>query len=251
MNLLPEEVGYRSREKVTVKVHPDSAARPGRILPTLCLMLLVLSPAAQAEPRRPTALIFHVFPDIPREGTELRVDGEVQALDGWGKPLELSPGAHQVDVIVRCREPSSHRLDLFQGQVHTLLVSLPPLLKPAPRGCPGHEAGASPPTRAGGLRTAGFIVGGAGIASLMLGGLVAGLAVSHARDASERGDLQAFNEQRTPYATGLVLAGLGAAALIAGAALVFSGPSSPPRTAWQVTPVVAPHQGGMWLSARW
>lgn len=117
------------------------------------------------EPKVPW-LTLTVQDDLP--GQELRLDGVILGKAAWGSPLSVDPGSHKLTATAPGKKTWLQTLTLAEGQKQSLIV---PELEDAPPGqsssatAPGH-ARPAPPAR---KRTAGFVVGGAGVVALGVG----------------------------------------------------------------------------------
>ncbi len=211
-----------------------------------------VAPERTIDPQGRTLLVLQLLSDVPRDGTELRLDGTLRAPDEWTKLTELPPGPHRVDVTFRCRETLPLAMELAKGYLHTLVVSLPSAKTPAPPGCVDAHAHAPVIREAGWStqRTVGIVVAGVGGAAAIVGGVVAFRAAGKATDAYDRYDDRAGDAQKPTYTTGLVVAGIGGAALLTGGVLVLT--SGPPTKAasWGLSPLVGHRDGGVFLSGR-
>lgn len=243
---------------IAINVGPQAGRTTERI-PTLQPTKTAASPTPQPAPERTldpqgrTLLVLQLLSDVPREGTEIRVDGALRSSADWTSLTELPPGQHRVEVAFRCREPLPLSVELAKGYLHTVVVSQPAAKKPAPPGCGEATVLAPASTGSGGQRTAGIVVAGVGGAVAIVGGIIALRAQGEATDAYDRGDLPGGDSRKPAYTAGLVVAGVGAAALVTGGVLVLtSGPSA--KTAaggWRLGPAIGRRDGGFSFSGSW
>jgi hypothetical protein len=119
---------------------------------------------------------------------------------------------------------------------------------PAARETPSQDVGPPPAVPQGPWRTVGFSLGGVGLVAGLAGGIVATRAISKAGSTN---DLSVYEDQRTPYNAGLVIAGLGGALLATGVALVITHPNAPAAARLQMTPTVGAGTGGLALTGGW
>jgi hypothetical protein len=193
-------------------------------------------------------------------GASVHRDGLELGAASLGVPMPVDPGAHVVRVDAAGHEPSSTSVTLAEGESRVLEVSAgaaiasqpvsaqptPPAPAPSP---PPVEAPAPAPAHPV-LRTTGFVLGIAGLASLAAGGTTGALALAQKStvqahcpqprgcdqtglDAAQSGHTFATVSDVTFVAGGVLLA--------AGAALVLLNPArSAPTTGW----LVAPAPGG-------
>ncbi|HMJ11894.1 MAG TPA: hypothetical protein VK524_10800 [Polyangiaceae bacterium] len=128
--------------------------------------------AEQLEPRIPR-LTLRLASSAPAESRVFRGSVELGSAS-LGVALPLDPGEHEIAVRAPGRTPKTYQVRLDEGQTQTLEVEAGPR---SPRAAPVTEPHSTTvEERPSGSRTAGYIVGGAGIAALGLGA-VAGLLV--------------------------------------------------------------------------
>ena len=182
-------------------------------------------------------------------GASVHRDALELAAASLGVPLPVDPGAHVVRVDAPGHEPASTSVTLAEGESRVLDVSAgaavapePPTAPPAPAAPapPPPAAEASPPAPAHPvLRTTGFVLGIAGLASLAAGGVTGALALAQkstvqahcpeprgcdqtGMDAAQSGHTYATVSDVTFIAGGALLA--------AGVALVLLNPAQESRT---------------------
>jgi len=217
--------------------------------------------AAALDARIPR-LTVRLAADAP-PGASVHRDSLELGAASLGVPLPVDPGPHVVRVDAPGREPASTSVTLAEGESRVLDVSAgaaiateptaAQLAPPAPAP-PLPAAEAPPPAPAHPvLRTTGFVLGIAGLASLAAGGVTGALALAQKStvqahcpeprgcdqtgfDAAQNGHTFATVSDVTFVAGGVLLA--------AGAALVLLNPArSAPTTGW----LVAPAPGGATL----
>jgi hypothetical protein len=133
------------------------------------------------EPKVPW-LTLTVQGDLP--GQELRLDGVVLGKAAWGSALSVDPGSHKLTAIAPGKKPWLYTLTLAEGQKQSLVV---PELEDAPPGQNSSPAGpggppSAPPTH---KRTAGFVVGGAGVVALGVGAFFGFRTLSQKEDSDQ------------------------------------------------------------------
>ncbi|HTQ47784.1 MAG TPA: PEGA domain-containing protein [Polyangiaceae bacterium] len=211
--------------------------------------------AAALDARIPR-LTVRLAADAP-PGASVHRDALELGAASLGVPLPVDPGAHVVRVEAPGHEPASTPVTLAEGESRVLEVSAgaanapapPPPAQPAPPAPapppPAAEAPAAPPAHPV-LRTTGFVLGIAGLASLAAGGVTGGLAFAQKStvqahcpaprgcdqtglDAAQNGHTYATVSDVTFVAGGVLLA--------AGAALVLLNPARDAQTTgWLLAP---------------
>jgi hypothetical protein len=173
-------------------------------------------------------------------GARVAHDGVELTGASLGVPLPVDPGRHEVIVRAPGCAPRLYVVELAKAQRRLLSVEA---------GTPGGDAAAGPmPAGASGgaprTRTAGYVVGGAGLAAIAVGSVLgvralarrsdsqADCAGSVCRDAS---GLQAYSDARTLAVAADVAFGVGAVAIATGAYLAWLAPGAR-STGLRVTP---------------
>ncbi len=212
------------------------------------------------------AKVSHAVFIVPKEmaaldGFVLRQDGAVLARVAWGH-APVDPGEHKIEAQAPGYAPYTTSFKVASdGSAST--VTIPPLV-PIPAVAPhppGGTAASTPspePAEASGWRTAGFVTGGVGVASIVAGSVLGGLALAKANDVhsmcpANRCPSQAGVSEQSTAGT---LADASTATFIAGGVLAAAGVlmvllSPPPRkegrapgaSTWK--PVLAPGYAGM------
>jgi hypothetical protein len=188
---------------------------------------------------------------VARDGVEL---GDASL----GTALPVDPGEHEVTARAPGRAPWSRHVDVAVGERASLVV---PELEPRPEAAAGAPAPSSEPPPSG-RRTAGFVVGGIGLAALAVGGVMIGLT------ADRKGVLDAHCPTKTTcdadgaqaldaakgYAWGADIAiGAGVVGLAAGAYLLLTSgtrAAAPAAHALTLAPAAGPHGASLGLRAR-
>ncbi|WP_438017851.1 hypothetical protein WMF18_01605 [Sorangium sp. So ce315] len=204
-------------------------------------------------------------------GLLIRVDGNDIPAAALGTPIPIDPGTHEVEATAQGYSVWSTTVQV--GDSADLKAIAIPKLQPAPApeptAAPPAPAPAAGAGRGEGLRTAGFVIGGAGVAVLGVGAVFGVLAAGQASDA-ERDQALCPNKQCTPQGRKEISAaetkalvstigvGVGIAALGAGAILVLT--SGPARTEGaraaggpvqaRVVPLLGPDGGGVGVLGR-
>ena len=197
---------------------------------------------ADLEPRIPK-LTLVLPPDAP-PGTEVRRDDVVLGAPSLGTPLAIDPGTHELATRAPGGTPHQQTVELQPGESKTVELVVNPAPAPPPppivRAIPIAPAVAQlPPPRPNDRRTAGFVVGGVGLAGITAG-VVAGALVLGEKSAVDRdcgpdgacrgnGLAEATTLQTTAQVSNVTF-GVGGALLVAGAILVLTAPSTPPAT---------------------
>lgn len=204
----------------------------------------------------------------PPAGTEVRLDGTALPLTVMGTEIPLDPGDHELLVTAPGKKPwRQAKLNLGPSAVVTRVAVT--LEDAGPPGAPPVEAAAPLPLRgasvepsdvqrsgSSGQRTAGFVVGGVGIAGVAVGAVMLGLASSMSHQADREvlaGQVTTGTSDHdtalSDQTVGLVVGGVGIAALVVGTVLVLTGGSSGdrkagPSMALHVLPQFGPGAGG-------
>ncbi|HEY6462896.1 MAG TPA: hypothetical protein VIY73_22150 [Polyangiaceae bacterium] len=173
-------------------------------------------------------------------GTHVTQDGVELAGPSLGVPLPVDPGRHEVIVRAPGCAPRIFVVELAKAQRRLLSVEA---------GTPGGEASAGPvplarssgPTR---TRTAGYVVGGAGLAAIAVGTVLGVRALGRRSDSEadctgsvcrDASGIQAYSDARTLAVAADVAFGVGAIAIATGAYLTWLAPGVR-STGLRVTP---------------
>ncbi len=201
----------------------------------------------------------------PPEGLVVTRDGHALAAGALGTMLPVDPGVHTVEARAPGRIGWKRKIELLAGERQTIDVpvlareptpEVAPVAVAPPSQAPA-EALPPPPPSSNGARTAGFVLGGVGVAGLALGaivGLLTGSAAASARDrcpndacgAAGLADVDRAKTYAWVSDVGFVAGG---AALVTGVVLIVTARPKPRATSdLSFTPLVGP--GGAGLGAR-
>lgn len=171
---------------------------------------------------------------VPREAVVM-VDGVAVPFEVAGAPRPLNPGAHTVAVSAPGYVSFSTQVTLVEGQQARVPVSMLRVNAPAPQA-----------QGSGGLRTAGFAIGGAGVASLVVGAVTGGLAIAKKGEVDRNCEGGCNDASRDAAQAGKAFATVSTATFIVGGAAAAAGVImvvlGRPKAA--VTGAVAPMPGG-------
>jgi serine/threonine-protein kinase len=243
------------------------AAREGaaRLEANLGKMAVVVSPAADVK------------------GLVVVRDGSVVPPSVFGLPVAVDPGPHVVSASAPGKRTWSAQIELSPGKA-AVTLTIPPLDDERPASANGSpdlvdpwlgERGPSSALGSGGQgnrslivpaeaperdtgstqRTVGLLIGGAGLASVAVGTVFA-LKANSTRDelaqacpaaACPADMLEIVDKSRQQARAATVFFGLGAAALVGGAIVYFTSPSSRPEhpSAFRLAPALGPGTTGM------
>jgi len=201
--------------------------------------------------------------DMP--GMVVRRDGLEVGRGSLGVPIPVDPGDHVITAAAPDHEEWKATVTVGPN-ADAKAVTVPPLRKkaePISGGIGGGGGDAAEPASGSGLRTAGIVVGGAGIAVIGVGAIFGGLALG------DRGDADAFcpgkkcspeGKERIDSASTKALVstlgfGLGLAAVGAGVTLFFLGNSAekqdePAAPSAKLMPWVGATGGGLVATGR-
>lgn len=192
------------------------------------------------------------------EAASVSIDGVAIGDAVIGTPIPADPGPHTVEATASGFLPFKRSLKMAERRTETVVVELEPLPeqeKPAPP--------AQPPPRpipTSGLRTAGFIAGGVGLASFAASGVFFYLrgATIDDLDAACGADRSACPaSRRDTVDDGKLYTTLGNVGLAAGAvgvgvglALILAGGSSTGQSSWLLTPSAQGSLAGATVSSK-
>lgn len=216
-------------------------------------------------------LLTLILPPTAPQDTHVLRDGVELARPALGIPLPVDPGEHVIVVQVPGQPPSEHRVTLLKKEKKTLQLEVKVVKKvePPPPG-PKVEIPPPPPeppsnTGPSGRRVGAYVLGGVGVASLVIGGVTGGMVFAKKGTITSNCDgpdcnrtgFDAVNGAKTLGLVSTVTFIAGGASLVTGAVLFFTEPKNPraktgtsPR--WMsagVTPGpqgVLAHAGGVW-----
>lgn len=129
----------------------------------------------------------------PAQGQAVLLDGAVLGPAAWGRPAPLDPGPHELVAEAAGKKTWRLRLDLAEGEQKVLAIpALEDDAQQAGLASPGASGTTAPrdagahPGDPGGQRTLGFIVGGAGVVLLGVGGFFGLQALSKKSESDDR-----------------------------------------------------------------
>ncbi len=212
----------------------------------------VQSHSAQIEPRVPRLRVVLHKPDDPKDQPTVSQDGVVLGEARLGVSLPVDPGSHRVVVSAPDHTDKSFDVTLAEGEHKDLEVSMgsaivhPVAPPPAP----------PPPPKRSPLRTVGFIVGGAGLASAAVGAIFGGLALSDNGKSNAQctgsvcasQDAVTLHERAKTEALVADITIFGGAALVATGVVLFLVSRPKPNEGLRVAPAIGPASAGVALS---
>jgi hypothetical protein len=190
----------------------------------------------------------------------MRLDGDPMSAAALERPLPVDPGHHEVSVAAVGRRPWSTTFEADGEHVWTIAIPvLEPIETPAPRSPPPERPDRRPAAQPGSapspLRTAAWVVGGAGAAALAASailGLVADVTYNGA-DCAGTACTAAGNDARSrAFIQGHVATAIavGGGAALAGAAVLWrTAPTR--RTTIGVRPGAGEAQLGVSIEGKW
>jgi hypothetical protein len=224
----------------------------------------------EAELRKQEARIGVLVVSAKPEGAEVRMDGKPLGKTPSPRAVRVSAGRHTVEASLAGYAPASREVTARGRESIDVALELDRVvLAVAPLQAPvvqlEQRASSAPPVEAASgawRRTAGYVVGGVGVAALATGSVVALLSVDRASEARRRaGEARtgvAWDTARTDlYAArdrnrlGWTIAGTGGALMIGGLILALTAESRPERTALRLAPMVVPRGGAVMLVRAW
>jgi hypothetical protein len=177
--------------------------------------------AASLEPRLPHLTV--VLAEGAPAGTRVARDGVDLGEASLGLAVPTNPGAHSIVVVAPGRVDRAVQVTLGEGESQRVVAT---------PGAPAEAAPARPPTRGYGAgRTAGLVVGGAGVAAILTGAVfgVRALMLRSQSDADcnngvckDASGASAYKDAKTSARVADVSMGLGLVAAGVGAYLVLS-----------------------------
>ncbi|MDI1481334.1 hypothetical protein [Polyangium sp. y55x31] len=200
----------------------------------------------------------------------LSLDGTELAPSRLEAPLRVEPGKHVIVVRAPGREDKRYEVDLAEKERTEVVAGPGPEVVPveAPKPPPlasGSAEAPPPPAPASGRRTAGFVVGGVGLAGIVAAGITGGMLVARdgqiTKDCNDDGVCRKGSEGYTlsqnsgPLLVGNTVAwGVGIAGIAAGLVLVLTAPSGKAGDAQgreaSIAPLAVPGGGGLCISGR-
>jgi hypothetical protein len=208
------------------------------------------------ERRQPTVVLFAdgahgELVDIVRVDLD---DGKPFAKELDGRAIALDPGRHTLSFVARDGTTVSVTKMIAEGQKAMAIKATFETTAVAPTTTtpPPVDASSSAEPSSGGWRTAGWIMGGVGVAGLAAGGIFGLVALNK----KSNGHCDASNVCDAGTSSGMKSAALlsdvgfvaGSVLLAGGAAILLFGPGKPAaRTGLNVSPIVAASGGGVVL----
>jgi hypothetical protein len=220
------------------------------------------------------ATLSRLIIDVPAEvkavaGVEVTRDGVEVGSAVWGVPIPVDPGDHVVEAVAPGKKhwQTTAHVGQKSDQAH---VAVPVLeddvvptavaAAPAPAQAPSEPPPPSP-SDGSGQRTAGLVVGGVGVAGVVVGSIFGVMAMGKesssktACPTSECSNPQAVsdNSDAKSSATVSTIGLIAGAALVAGgAAIYFTAPKKHPTSAaFHLAPAMGPGQIGFNLGGAW
>jgi hypothetical protein len=135
---------------------------------------------AAAIEGRLSRLTITVSPEARAANVQVKRDGVALLDASWGSPIPIDPGKHVVEAAAPGKKPWSQTVDLPAGggsvvvNVPALVTDTAPPAGPTPPGvapalASATEQASAPPRSGGWQRPAAFVVGGVGVAGLVVG----------------------------------------------------------------------------------
>jgi hypothetical protein len=191
---------------------------------------------AQLKPRIPTLQL----DGSPPPGATVTLDGAPVDASSLGTPMPTDPGEHVVTVGVGGGTPSEQRVSLAEGATETLVLDIPsgsPEYAPAGAGAEPEADSPDEGSDGSAMTTAAFVVGGVGVAGIVVGAVTGGLVFSKKGDVDDGCDdnrvctpegKKAADDAKTLGLISTVTFAVGGAALAAGVLLFVLAPDDAP-----------------------
>lgn len=207
-------------------------------------------------------LVLELAPGVPR-GAVVERDGRVVAAEALGTSIPVDPGDHVIRLSVPGGPLSEIHVKLARGESRSVVLAPPPPPAISP---PGHEARRGTSAR----RVSAFVTGGAGLAGLVLGGVMGGVALSKkgvvdghcnvggVAEACDHDGKAAADTLHT-FALASTVGFVAGGALAVASVVLFATEPAPPKPAtsaasWRIELGVAPTRGAgatMLLRGSW
>jgi serine/threonine-protein kinase len=208
--------------------------------------------AKALEPRLPKLTI--EVPATANPQIEVKRDGAVVGGATWNMPVPVDPGSHEVTATAPDKLPWKTTVDVAEGKqakvtvpdkLQNAPVAQAPAPAPVPIAAPPDQA--SPTTtafpepiienRGGAQRTGGWILAGAGVASLAVGGAFGIDSIAQHNNAKSHCTGNVCDAKGVSYRDSAMTAGdvstittiVGASALVGGVVLVLTAPKNPEK----------------------
>lgn len=196
---------------------------------------------------------------VPPEsaGATILLDGTALASGVLATPLRVDPGKHLFVVRANGRQDNRKEIDIAEKERTEFVAALGPVdtAGPGPTGSATVPPPPPPPPPMHPKKLAGFVVGGIGVASLLVsGGTAIGVATMEddAIECNKVPDCDALKTYKQLYIANAVTFGLGVAGVGAGLYLILTAPKNAEanKTGAVVVPLVGPNGSGIGLSGR-
>lgn len=207
--------------------------------------------AAALAPRLAHLAVTLALP--PPAGARVELDGAAVPLDALAAGVPADPGQHTLVLLVAGRPDQRSTVDLVEGQIKIVSLSVAPAAPPSPPAPPppAVRSGGS-----GGLRTAGFGVLGVGVAGVIVAGVTGGILVARHNQIDSAGycpgmvctpaGRSLIDSTGALNAANGVAWGVGIAGIAAGVALVIVGGNTPTS----IAPAPLTGGGGLWMTTQ-
>jgi tetratricopeptide (TPR) repeat protein len=223
----------------------------------------------EAELRKQEARIGVLVVTAKPEGADVRVDGKPVGKTPPARSVRVNAGRHTVEAAAVGYLSAAREITARGRESVEVSLELEPRVAvaqaPAPVGQVEKRVSSPPPVEAGTgswRRTAGYVLGGVGVAALATGSIVALLSLDRASEARRRAqeaktgaawdtaaaDLYAARDRNK---LGWTIAGAGGALVIGGLVVALTGDSRPERVALTLTPAVGPRGGALMMAGGW
>lgn len=215
----------------------------------------------QLEPRLPR-LTLRLPPGAPA-GAVVQRDGVALGAVSLGLPLPIDPGEHTITLVAADGQKTEEKVTLSPGEARDFTPRLPAPAAPPPAtsAAASSAAPAAPPPPGPPPRspTLGYVIGGVGLAGLVVGGVTGALAFSRKKDVDSgcpskvcknQDALDAASASRRFGNISTVAFGVGVAGVAVGAVLVLT--AKPDKASgWRPQLDVGPRQAALGLQGRW
>jgi hypothetical protein len=246
------EAAYLARKTDDKKGREAYATQQSdRLLPLLPMLIVAVPPASRVD------------------GLEIKRNGKTVGAGQWGIGVPMDPGAVALEATAPGRAPWKITVQI-EPRPGTIAVTVPALGEaPVAPGAPAASTAAEPTEPAAGWpaqRTAGLVVGGVGIAGLVVGSIFGAKALgkgsastpycpSATPDRCTAAGVMLRDDALTFAHVSTASLVLGGAAVAAGTILFLTAPSRRPAKSgdvrWEARPLVGLGGGGLLLNGRW
>jgi hypothetical protein len=243
----------------------------------------------EKELDRQRARIGTIALQVQPEGAEIRVDGGLAGTAPLAEPVRITAGKHTIVVLASGYDAQVRALDVepesrvvielkldptaIKPRIDSTIAATPPAPPPNPAPLPPPPPVvtapiSSTPVQTDGespshlQRTAGYVLGGLGVAVAGTGLVVAILGSSKATKANQQMSAATtgaqwdlgkadFDDARSQNHIGWATTGVGAVGAIAGLVLVLTAPSTRPASAWTIGPRTIARSSGLVAETSW